>query len=585
MLLVQIELTSFNYNLYPVICKVLFDRHSYIMNAMNDKFAMLVVLDGWGIAPDGNGNAMSQAQLPNIRSLMAGFPHTQLGASGESVGLPRGEVGNTETGHLNLGAGRIVYQDLARINMSIADGSFFENATLKSLVEHIKKNDSSLHLMGLIGAGGVHSNIEHLYALLHFAALNGLTKVYLHAFTDGRDSPPNASATYLSQVQEVMNREKVGSIASVMGRYWAMDRDLRWDRTGRAYYALTRGEGHLYKSVKEIIDDSYSRGQTDEFIEPSLVSNASGTPLALIKSNDAVLFFNFRIDRPRQLARAFMLPDIGAKMDFDPYAIKYEKKHLTEPKAPSIGFDRGPLLTNLSFVTMTEYEKPLTNAGVKAIFPPEQITMPLGRAISVDGLRQLHASESEKERFVTFYFNGQQEQPFPGEDRLIVPSPKVPTYDLKPEMSARELTAAVIEKLSHQNDYSFVVLNFANADMVGHTGNLAAAIKAIETLDECIGKLSSFILSRGGLMIITADHGNAEEMINVKTGAVSTEHSDNPVPFIAISGAYQGHQQTLSSGILADVAPTILSYLGLEIPGSMMGRNLLADLTHTTISS
>ncbi len=550
---------------------------------MNDKFALLVVLDGFGIAPAGEGNAMSQANIPNIHSLMAGFPHTQLGASCESVGLPRGEVGNTETGHLNLGAGRIVYQDLARINMSIADGSFFEIPTLKSAVEHVKKNNSSLHLMGLVGAGGVHSNIEHLYALLHFCSTQKVEKVFLHAFTDGRDSPTNASATYLSQVQEVMTREKVGTIASVMGRYWAMDRDLRWDRTGRAYYALTRGEGHLYKTVKEIIDDSYSRGQTDEFIEPSLISKPDGTPIAQIKSNDAVIFFNFRIDRPRQLTRAFMLPNIGTQMDFDPYTIKYEKKHTADPKTPTIGFERGTLLTDLYFATMTEYEKPLTASGVHPLFPPEQITMPLGRAISVEGLRQLHASESEKERFVTFYFNGQQELPFPGEDRLIVPSPKVPTYDLKPEMSARELTAAVIEKLSHQNDYSFVVMNFANADMVGHTGNLAAAIKAVETLDECVGKLSSFVLARGGLMIITADHGNAEEMINPKTGAVSTEHSSNPVPFIAISESFRQHPEVLTSGILADVAPTILSYMGIEIPGSMMGRNLLADIIHSTI--
>ncbi len=544
---------------------------------------MLVVLDGFGIAPAGSGNAMSQANIPNIKGLMAGFPHTQLGASGESVGLPRGEVGNTETGHLNLGAGRIVYQDLARINMSIADGSFFENPILKNAVEHVNKNKSNLHLMGLVGAGGVHSNIEHLYSILHFCAQNKLTNVFLHAFTDGRDSPPNASATYLAQVQEVMAREKVGQIASVMGRYWAMDRDLRWDRTARAYFALTRGEGHLYKTVKEVIEDSYSRGQTDEFIEPSLISNAAGVPIAQIKNGDSVIFFNFRIDRPRQLARAFMLPDIGSKMDFDPYTIKYEKKHVVEPKRANIGFDRGTLLKDLYFVTMTEYEKPLTQVGVHPLFPPEQITMPLGRAISVEGLRQLHAAESEKERFVTFYFNGQQEQPYPGEDVLIVPSPKVPTYDLKPEMSARELTTAVLDKLSHQNDYSFVVINFANADMVGHTGNLQAAIKAIETLDECVGKLSSYVLSRGGLMIVTADHGNAEQMINLKTGAVSTEHSDNPVPFLAVSESFRQHPEMLTSGILADVAPTILAYLGLEIPGSMMGRNLLSDITHTTM--
>lgn len=548
-----------------------------------NSFAMLVILDGYGIAPPSEKNAITQANTPHIKHLFASFPHTQLGASGESVGLPRGEVGNTETGHLNVGAGRIVYQDLARINMSIADGSFFENAALKGAVEQVKKNNSKLHIMGLVGAGGVHSNIEHLFAILHFAAKSELKDVFIHAFTDGRDSPPNASATYLSQVQDVITREKVGTIASVMGRYWAMDRDLRWDRTAKAYFALTKGEGHLYKTVKEVVDDSYSRGQTDEFIEPSLISDASGKPVALIESGDAVIFFNFRIDRPRQLSRAFLLPDMGSTMDFDPYNIKYEKHHKREHPSVGIGFQRGQLLTNLYFATMTEYEKPLMEAGAHELFPPERITMPLGRAISSEGFRQLRAAESEKERFVTFYFNGQQEFAFPAEDHLIVPSPKVPTYDLKPEMSARELTAAVIEKLSSNPDYSLVVINFANADMVGHTGNLSAAIKAVETLDECVGRLSDFVLSRGGLLAITADHGNAEEMINPKTGGVSTEHSNNPVPFIAIAKEYQGNPQTLQSGILADVAPTILNYLQIPTPSSMIGRNLLEGLKKNTL--
>ncbi len=545
---------------------------------------MLVVLDGWGVGPASPGNAMSQANTPNMKRFLASFPHTQLGASGESVGLPRGEVGNTETGHLNLGAGRIVYQDLARINMSIADGSFFENQVLIDATEHVIKNKSKLHVMGLIGAGGVHSNIEHLYALLHFAAQKHISEVYLHAFTDGRDSPPNASATYLSQVQDVMNREKVGKIASVMGRYWAMDRDLRWDRTAKAYFALTKGEGHLFKTAKEIIDDSYLRGQSDEFIEPSLISDAAGKPIALIENNDAVVFFNFRIDRPRQLARAFILPEISSEMGFDPYTIKYEKHHMRDKNVPTIGFQRGPLLTNLFFGTMTEYEKPLIEAGARPLFPPEHISMPLGRAVSVEGLRQLRASESEKERFVTFYFNGQQETAFPGEERLIVPSPKVPTYDLKPEMSAVELTEAVYQKLLHDGDFALVVINFANADMVGHTGNLSAAIKALETLDVCLGKLSQYVLSRGGLMVITADHGNAEEMINPKSGAVSTEHTDNPVPFIAIAKEFEAKPEMIPSGILADVAPTILSYLNIGIPASMMGRNLLADFKTSTLS-
>lgn len=546
---------------------------------------MLVILDGWGIASEGAGNALSQASTPNMKRLFASFPHTQLGASGESVGLPRGEVGNTETGHLNLGAGRIVYQDLARINMSIADGSFFENPALLGVLEHVKKNNSKLHVMGLVGAGGVHSNIEHLYALIHFAAKNNLKELYLHAFTDGRDSPTNAAATYLSQVQAVMDQEKVGKIASVMGRYWAMDRDLRWDRIAKAYFALTKGEGRLYKTVKEIIDDSYARGQSDEFIEPSLIADSQGKPITLIGSNDAVIFFNFRIDRPRELSRAFILPDLASQMDFDPYNIKYEKHHeRAEKSVPTIGFSRGLLLTNLYFATMTEYEKPLRQAGVHELFPPEHVTMPLGRAVSAEGLRQLRAAESEKERFVTFYFNGQQEFIFPGETRLIVASPKVATYDLAPQMSANELTDAVLNKLNSDPDYSLVVMNFANADMVGHTGNLAATVKAAETLDHCIGRLADYVLARSGLLVITADHGNAEEMINLKSKAVSTEHSNNPVPFIAIANEYLNHPETLHTGILADVAPTILSYLRISIPSSMMGRNLLEGLNTNKIS-
>ena len=548
---------------------------------MNDKFAMLVILDGWGIAPAGPGNAISQADLPNMHKFWASFPHSQLGASGESVGLPRGEAGNTETGHLNLGAGRIVYQDLARINMSIADGSFFENETLKNAIAHVVKNNSKLHIMGLVGAGGVHSSIDHFYALLHYAAAQKLQKVYLHAFTDGRDSPPNVSFSYLSAIADAMKRENTGQIASVMGRYWAMDRDLRWDRVAKAYFALTKGQGLTYKTVKEAIDGSYSKGQTDEFVEPSLIVGADSKPLALIENGDAVIFFNFRIDRPRELSRAFIMPDVGAQMGFDPYTIDYEKHHVSERKAVPIGFQRGELLKDLYFVTMTEYEKPLVEAGAHALFPPEHITMPLGRAVSVEGLRQLRAAESEKERFVTFYFNGQQEAPFPGEERLIVPSPKVPTYDLAPAMSAMELTNAVLSKLTHESDYSLVVINFANADMVGHTGNLTAAIEAVRVLDGCLGRLADYVITRGGLIIVTADHGNAEQMINPRTGGVSTEHSSNPVPFLAVSNEFQGLGVMLPAGILADVAPTVLSYLGISVPSSMMGRDLLTDLAHT----
>jgi len=512
----------------------------------------------------------------------ASYPHTELSASGESVGLPHGEVGNTETGHLNLGAGRIVYQDLQRINMSIADGAFFQNETLISAINHAKENNSNLHYMGLIGAGGVHSNIEHLYALIELAQKQNFNRLFLHLFTDGRDSPPTAAKTYVAQIREVISKVGVGTIASIMGRYWAMDRDLRWDRTSKAYFALTEGRGDLVKTPEEAIDMSYSAGKTDEFIEPSIITGPDSKPVGLIKDNDSVIFFNFRIDRPRQLSRAFVFDNFASanlSAGFDPYQVKYAKTHLPiTPLGIQAPFERGPKLKNLFFVTMTEYEKQIVEAGAKAAFPPENVKIPLGRVLSEAGFRQLRASESEKERFVTFYFNGQQETPFDGEDRVIIPSPKVATYDLKPEMSARELTDAVLAKIKDVADYKFILVNFANADMVGHTGNIGAAVKACDVIDECLGKLSSWILAYGGTMLVTADHGNAEEMIDAQTGQIETEHSSNPVPFIAISKDLLGRSQVLTSGILADVAPTILKILGLEVPGSMTGHNLLDSL-------
>ena len=552
------------------------------MNEYKSKLVILAVLDGWGISAPGPGNAISQANTINMNRFMATYPHTQLLASGEAVGLPRGEDGNTETGHLNLGAGRIVYQDLVRINLSIADGTFFSNQVLLSAIEHAKKNNSNLHYMGLIGAGGVHSNIEHLYALIELAKRQQFNKVFIHLFTDGRDSPPTAAKTYIAQLRAVLQREGIGKIASIMGRYWAMDRDLRWDRISKAYFALTKGMGHLVKTPEEAIDFSYSEGKTDEFIEPSIITDQNSLPVGLIKDNDAVVFFNFRIDRPRQLSRAFVMDDfLKANTDwgFDPYLVKYSKSHLAQA-LPQIQppFDRGAKLNNLFFVMMTEYGKILVDNGAKVAFPPETVDMPIGRVISESEYKQLRCAESEKERFVTFYFNGQHESAYSLEDRIIVPSPKIPTYDLKPEMSAGELTDAVLTRLRESPDYRFVLINFANADMVGHTGNIGAATKACQFVDECLGKLANWVEAYDATMLITADHGNAEEMIDATTGQIETEHSSNPVPFIAISKALMGHPQTLTSGILADIAPTVLNILGIEVPGSMTGRNLLENL-------
>jgi 2,3-bisphosphoglycerate-independent phosphoglycerate mutase len=549
------------------------------MEEVSSNFVLLVVLDGWGLAAPGPGNAITQSETPNMNKFIASYPHTTLQASGEAVGLPRGEDGNTETGHLNLGAGRIVYQDLQRINLSIADGSFYQNQILLGAIEHAKKFNSNLHLMGLIGAGGVHSNIEHLFALIDFCKRNNFDRVFLHLFTDGRDSPPTSARAYINQLREVLVRQNIGKIASIMGRYWAMDRDMRWERTAKAYFALTRGEGQLVKTPEEGIDASYAEGKTDEFIEPCVISGADGRPLATIKDNDSVIFFNFRIDRPRQLSRAFVFEDFSKAnlpVGFDPYLIKYQKTHLAQPmtdvKEP---FIRGPRLNNLYFATMTEYEKAIVEADAKVAFPPEIVKLPLGRVLSEAGHKQLRAAESEKERFVTFYFNGQQEVAFEGEDRLIVPSPKVATYDLKPEMSARELTEKVLQKLKEATDYKFILINFANPDMVGHTGNIGAAVKACQVVDECLGKLSDWVLAYGGNMVITADHGNCEEMINSETGAIDTEHSSNPVPFILISQKLVGKSVTLTAGILADVAPTVLKLLNIEVPSNMTGHNLL----------
>jgi 2,3-bisphosphoglycerate-independent phosphoglycerate mutase len=355
------------------------------------QFVCLVILDGWGLAPAGAGNAITQAKTPNMNRFWLSFPHTQLQAAGEAVGLPRGEAGNTETGHLNLGAGRIVYQDLARINMAIADGSFFTNKVLLEAIEQASKKEKNLHYLGLIGAGGVHSNVEHLYALIQLAASKGFKNLYLHLFTDGRDSPPTSAKTYVSQVREVIKKEGVGQIGSLMGRYWAMDRDLRWDRTAKAYFALTRGEGHLVKTPEEAIEMSYAQGKTDEFIEPSLMTDTKGEPLALIKEGDSVIFFNFRIDRPRQLSRAFIFEDFSKEAlkveEFDPYMVEFTKKHTSQQAPKQKPFERGPRIKDLFFVTMTEYSKQLGESGAKVAFPPDVIAMPIPEPVSKNDLK------------------------------------------------------------------------------------------------------------------------------------------------------------------------------------------------------
>jgi len=541
------------------------------------KPVLLIILDGWGVAPAGPGNAISQAKLPFYNSLLNTYPHGLLEASGEAVGLPRGEDGNTETGHINLGAGYKVYQDLPRINLSIADGSFFKNQAFLGAIDHARKYESNIHLLGLVGFGGVHSNLEHLLALLQLMKEQGFSRVYLHLITDGRDSPPKSAGIYIRQIQSYLDSLGFGKIASIMGRYYAMDRDFRWDRTEKAYKALTADGAGCGKNPLEVIEASYKKGVTDEFIEPTTIVER-GKPVGLIKPNDSVIFFNFRIDRPRQLTKAFVLENFETDAnlpDFDPFAVKYYKKHSWEISSIKPPFKRGKKISHLYFVTMTEYSQTVKVAAVA--FPPHVIPHPLGEAISLAGLAQLHMSESEKERFVTYYFNGLRQSPFIGEDRIIVPSPSVATYDLKPEMSSFNLTDKLIRKINEKR-YHFIVVNFAAPDMVAHTGNLTATIKACEAIDACLAKIIPEILKTSGTVFITADHGNAEELIDPQTGGIDTEHSTYPVPFIAVNKRWEGKSAALPTGVLADVAPTILDLMHIPKPKEMGGRNLLGNV-------
>lgn len=537
------------------------------------KPVVLIILDGWGIAPPGPGNAITLAQTPNFDRYWLVYPHAQLKASGEAVGLPPGEDGNSETGHLNIGAGNIVHQDLPRINMAIAEGTFFDIPAFKLALNHVKNQQSSLHLMGLISDAGVHSSLNHLFALLRLAKDNDLEKVYLHLFTDGRDSPPTSSLTYINSIKEKIAEIGVGEIATLIGRYYAMDRDHRWQRTQEAYDLLTLGKGKKSQSIEEAINQSYEEEKTDEFVKPVVITKENNQPVALIQDNDAVIFFNFRIDRPRQLTRAFIVPDFETmklkRPSFDPYAEKYGIKQFEAPKGTTT-FRREKILKNLFFVTMTEYEKDLP---AEVAFSPILVKMPIGRILSENGIRQLHIAETEKFPHVTYFFNGGREEKLPGEDQILIPSPQVATYDLQPEMSARHVTTELLKKI-REKTYQFIIVNLANPDMVGHTGVLEAAIKACEITDDCLGQIVKAAIATGATAIITADHGNAEEMISPKTGEVDTEHSTNPVPFIVVDKKYDSGGRVLPKGILADIGPTALTIMGIK-HASMSGRNLL----------
>lgn len=535
---------------------------------------VLLILDGWGIAPPGPGNVISLAKTPNYDRFLKNFANTKLLAAGEAVGLPKGEDGNTETGHLNIGAGQIVYQDLARINHAIADGSFFQIKAFLQAIKHTQNFNSSLHLMGLIGSGGVHSNNEHLFALMKLAQTHKVKRLFLHLFTDGRDSPPTSAITFVSSVESETQKIGIGKIASISGRYYAMDRDLRWQRTQKAYQALTQAQGKFATSAQLAVEQSYAKKVTDEFIKPTIITDSAGQPVAKIQNNDAIIFFNFRVDRPRQLTKAFILNEFEnyqAPKSFDPYDIKYHHTHSPKLDTSEKPFTRAAILKNINFVTMTEYEKDLPTT---IAFPPQSVEYPLGKVLSENNINQLRLAETEKERFVTYYFNGQREDPYRGEDRIIIPSAKVPTYDLKPQMATQQTMQILLEKTAAPN-FDVYIVNFAAADMVAHTGNINATIKACEFIDQAIGTICMNILGQKGIVLITADHGNAEELINSKSGEVDTEHSANPVPFILVADQFMNKTLTMQQGILADIAPTILKLLEITPPKQMTGRSLI----------
>ncbi len=539
-------------------------------------------MDGFGIAPPSEGNAITLARKPNYDYYWNNFPHGELLASGESVGLPANEVGNTEVGHLTIGAGRVILQDLKRINLAIEKGYIYDNSALLKASSHVKKYKSRLHIMGLVSSGSVHSSINHLYGLLQFCKKEEIPHVFIHMFTDGRDAPPNSSIEIAEKLEMYLETSRIARIASVSGRYYAMDRDRRWSRTEKTYKAMVMGQGVTANSTIEAIKTAYGKGQTDEFIEPTVIIGPEGKP-EVIEDNDAAVFFNYRVDRPRQLTMAFVMPDFEKLKTFD-FGYDPETSKVEGEVKISETFIRQKVPKNLFFVTMTEYQKNLPVSAVA--FGPEQVNDPIGRMLSEAGIRQLRMAESEKERFVTYYFNGLKEEPFQGEDVLIVPSPKVATYDKKPEMSLPKLVSECIKQI-RRDIYGFVVINFANPDMVAHSGNLKASILAIEIVDKHLGRLVKAISDQDGTILITADHGNAEELLSFPTssfyftsakGSVNTEHSNNPVPLLIISKSVRGNKTILPKGGLSDLATTILKLLDIQIPQGMTGRNLFASL-------
>jgi 2,3-bisphosphoglycerate-independent phosphoglycerate mutase len=497
-------------------------------------------MDGFGHNPDSYGNAIRAAKTPRLDEIFSKYPMTFIGASGMDVGLPDGQMGNSEVGHTNIGAGRVVYQELTRISKSITDGDFFENEAFLNAIEHAKKNGGAVHLMGLLSDGGVHSHNTHLYALVELCKKQGLDRVFIHCIMDGRDVSPTSGVGYVKELFEKLKEIGVGKIATIMGRYYGMDREKKWDRVERAYNAITKCEGVPFKCGKDLLEKSYADGVTDEFVNPSVSENAQ-----CLKDGDSVIFFNFRPDRARQLTRAIIDPD------FD-------------------GFKRD-MLKDLYYVCMTQYDATMPNVDVA--FKPDRIESPIGAVVSAKGMKQLRIAEYTKYAHVTFFLNGGEETVYEGEDRILIDSPNVATYDLKPEMSAFEVADTVVKKI-RSGEYDFVVINFANCDMVGHSGVMEAAVKAVEAVDACVGKVYDAVMAMNGVMVLTADHGNAEKMYE-EDGSPFTAHTTNPVPFVVI-----GYNCLLKDGVgrLCDISPTMLQLMGIEKPATMTGESLIKPL-------
>ena len=510
---------------------------------MRKKPVVLMILDGYGLNSSTKGNGVALAKTPVMDKLMAEYPYVKGYASGLAVGLPDGQMGNSEVGHLNMGAGRIVYQELTRITKSIEDGDFFENTELLGAIENCKKNNSDLHLYGLLSDGGVHSHITHVFALLELAKRNGIKNVYVHCFMDGRDTAPDSGKDFIAKLYDKMEELGVGEIASVTGRYYAMDRDNRWDRVEKAYRALTLGEGNQAACGKCAIKASYEAGKTDEFVEPTVITK-DGKPVGVIKDKDSVICFNFRPDRAREITRCFCDDEFT-------------------------GFDRGSR-KDVYYVCFTDYDVTIPNKYVA--FKKEKITNTFGEFLAANNMTQARIAETEKYAHVTFFFNGGIEEPNKGEDRILVKSPKVATYDLQPEMSALEVCDKLCEAI-RSDKYDVIIINFANPDMVGHTGVVDAVIKAIETVDACVGRAVEAVKEKDGVMFICADHGNAEVLVDENTGEPYTARTTNPVPFILVN--YDNEYTLKENGKLCDIVPTLIDIMGMEKPAEMTGQSLL----------